>query len=397
MKPERIGLMGGSFNPIHLMHVAAARMAMEEAALDRVLFLPTGNPPHKREGLAPAKQRLDMVRLALAQETGFFPSDIEMNRSGTVYTVDTLLMLREQLPQAEFFYIIGEDTLYDLINWREPERVFQMCRFLVCYRPGTGDSTDAKAMREELKRRGARFAFLRAAVGDMSSTVIRARLAAGKEPEGLHPAVMEYIRAAGLYGVKESPAGFATHMDRLMNSMSVQRMAHTLCVAYAARHLAALHGEDMEKAAAAGLLHDCAKGMDQTAMQEYVRKHGLNVERAILASGALLHAMVGAHMARHTYGVEDEQVLSAISCHTLGKVPMSRLDMIVYLADKIEPGREEYSGLYELRRLAESDLTAAVLLSLQQTASYVKDRGKTLHPASSQTIDWLRNTVKKYT
>ena len=397
MKPERIGLMGGSFNPIHLMHVAAARMAMEEAALDRVLFLPTGNPPHKREGLAPAKQRLDMVRLALAQETGFFPSDIEMNRSGTVYTVDTLLMLREQLPQAEFFYIIGEDTLYDLINWREPERVFQMCRFLVCYRPGTGDSIDAKAMREELKRRGARFSFLRAAVGDMSSTVIRARLAAGKEPEGLHPAVMEYIRAAGLYGVKESPAGFATHMDRLMNSMSVQRMAHTLCVAYAARHLAALHGEDMEKAAAAGLLHDCAKGMDQTAMQEYVRKHGLNVERAILASGALLHAMVGAHMARYTYGVEDEQVLSAIACHTLGKVPMSRLDMIVYLADKIEPGREEYSGLYELRRLAESDLAAAVLLSLQQTASYVKDRGKTLHPASSQTIDWLRNTVKKYT
>jgi nicotinate-nucleotide adenylyltransferase len=397
LKPERIGLMGGSFNPIHLMHVAAARMAMEEAALDRVLFLPTGNPPHKREGLAPAKQRLDMVRLALAQETGFFPSDIEMNRSGTVYTVDTLLMLREQLPQAEFFYIIGEDTLYDLINWREPERVFQLCRFLVCYRPGTGDSTDAKTVREELKRRGAQFAFLRTAVGDMSSTVIRARLAEGKEPEGLHPAVMEYIRAAGLYGVKESPAGFATHLDRLMNSMSVQRMAHTLCVAYAARHLAALHGEDMEKAAAAGLLHDCAKGMDQTAMQEYVRKHGLNVERAILASGALLHAMVGAHMARHTYGVEDEQVLSAIACHTLGKVPMSRLDMIVYLADKIEPGREEYLGLYELRRLAESDLAAAVLLSLQQTASYVKDRGKTLHPASSQTIDWLRNTVKKYT
>ena len=147
----------------------------------------------------PAAQRLQMVRLALAQETGFFPSDIEMNRNGTVYAVDTLMLLRKQLPQAEFYYIIGEDTLYDLVNWREPERVFQMCRFLVCFRSGAENAVSPQAMQEELVRRGARFEFLGTAAGDMSSTILRSRIALGEEPEGLHPAVMEYIRVMGLY------------------------------------------------------------------------------------------------------------------------------------------------------------------------------------------------------
>jgi nicotinate-nucleotide adenylyltransferase len=395
LKPERIGLMGGSFNPIHLMHVAVARKAMEEAALGKVLFLPTGSPPHKREGLAKASQRLDMVKLALAQEPDFSPSDIEMNRTGTVYTVDTLILLRRQIPKAEFYYIIGEDTLYDLVNWREPEKVFQMCRFLVCPRPGKEETAAAQVMRGELKRRGASFTFLKEAVGDISSTAIRAHLALGEEPEGLSPAVMEYIRVMGLYGAKESPPGFAAFMDRLMGSMNMERFAHTLCVAYAARHLAKLHGEDEEKAAIAGLLHDCAKGMDITAMQAYVREHKMKVDESILSSGALLHAAVGAHMARNVYGVSQEQVLSAIECHTLGKVPMTPLEMIVYLADKIEPDREDYPGLYEIRRLAETNLMDAVLISLENTASYVKDRGKALHPATIQTINWLRESQKR--
>ena len=390
MKPERIGLMGGSFNPIHFMHVALARKAMEEAALDKVLFLPTGSPPHKREGLAKAAQRLHMVQLALAQEPGFFPSDIEMNRTGTVYTVDTLILFRKQMPQAEFYYIIGEDTLYDLLNWREPEKVFQMCRFLVCKRPGMEFAASSQATREELKLRGAKYAFLDGVVGDMSSTKLRAQLEAGEEPSGLHPAVMEYIRIVGLYGTRESPPGFAAHIGRLMESMSIKRFAHTLCVAYAARNLARLHSEDEEMAAAAGLLHDCAKGMDLVSMQAYAREHKLMADDSILGSGSLLHAVVGAHMAQHVYGVTQEQVLSAIACHTLGKVPMTRLDMIVYLADKIEPGREDYPGLYEIRRLSETNLMGAVIMSLESTANYVKDRGKTLHPNTINTINWLR-------
>ena len=395
MEPQRIGLMGGSFNPIHQMHVEMARLAMREAALDKVLFLSSGNPPHKRENLAPARQRYQMVCLALAQEKALLPSDIELNRSGTIYTVDTLALLQNSMPQAEFFYIIGEDTLYELPKWREPDRVFRMCRFLVLKRPGLWTEADAAQWREALRRQGARFTFLSGRPRDVSSTAIREQLHKGEEPAGLPPAVMEYIRVMGLYGINPSPPGFAGHMDRLMGAMSTSRMTHTLCVAYAARRLAMLHGVAPERAALAGLLHDCAKGMALAEMQAYARAHQVSVEPSLLSSGALLHAAVGAHMARAVYGVEDEGVLSAIASHTLGCVPMAPLEMIVYLADKVEPGRENYPGLEEIRRLAETDLKGAVLLSMERTESYVKERGKALHPATERTIKWLRETLKK--
>ncbi len=396
MEQERIGLMGGSFNPIHLAHIYAAREAAREAGLQKVLFLPTGRPPHKRESLAPAAQRLMMVRLALAQEAGFVPSDIEMHREGTVYTVDTLALLREQMPGAAFFYIIGEDTLYDLLNWRQPERVFQMCRFLVCRRQGSWTDKAALALQEELKSRGARFDFLSARAWGLSSTEVRAQLEAGREPEGLPPAVTEYIRVMGLYGAAPSPAGFAPSMERLAASMSIGRFAHTLCVAYEARRLASLHGEDVQAAALAGLLHDCAKGMDLTSLQVYAREHHVQAEPSVFNSGSLLHAPVGAELAREEYGVRDERVLHAIASHTLGSVPMSSLDMILYLADKTEPDRENYPGLDEIRELSQTDLSGAVLMSLQRTAEYVRERGKSLHPATERTIHWLKESSTTY-
>ena len=169
LETERIGLMGGSFNPIHLAHIQLAQMAMREASLNKVLFIPTGNPPHKREGLAPAGQRMQMVRLALCKEADFFPSDIEMNRNGMVYTVDTLILLKNQMPDATFYYIIGEDTLYDLVHWRSPEKVFEMCRFLVCRRTGSGAGADVAAVMNELKRLGAQYSYLSGEAGDLSS------------------------------------------------------------------------------------------------------------------------------------------------------------------------------------------------------------------------------------
>ncbi|MEG2207647.1 MAG: nicotinate-nucleotide adenylyltransferase, partial [Clostridia bacterium] len=134
MPKERIGLMGGSFNPIHERHLEIAACAMSEQRLDRVIFLPTGNPPHKHAELAEAEQRFEMTRLAISGVSGFSVSRIELDREGIIYTVDTLTRLQDKLPNAEFFYIIGEDTLHDLPNWRKPDKVFTLCRFLVCRR-----------------------------------------------------------------------------------------------------------------------------------------------------------------------------------------------------------------------------------------------------------------------
>ena len=192
--PE-IGLMGGSFNPIHCGHVALARAALESGRVERVLFLPTGNPPHKKEGLR-------MVELAVEHEAGMAVCREEIDRDGVIYTVDTLAALKRKMPDCTLTYLIGADTLRALGTWRRVETVIERCKFLVMMREGE--------TREEVIRlaglwtqRGAQIDFLDARKMDISSTQIREQIQKGLPFERLVPqAVADYIHEHGLYGAK---------------------------------------------------------------------------------------------------------------------------------------------------------------------------------------------------
>lgn len=384
---ERIGIMGGSFNPIHSRHLDLAVSALKEGRLTRVLFLPTGNPPHKKEGLAPAEDRFEMTRLALIGKPLFTASRIELDRSGTIYTLDTLLLLKKQFPFAELFYIIGEDTLLDLPNWHQPDEVFALCHFLVSRR--MSDNAAIPSMRQELEARGARFTFLSLAPMDISSTDIRQSLSQGLEPNGLMPQVMEYIQIMGLYGVPASPPRATSFYPTLRSALSDKRLLHSLLVAHTARKLAQLHGEDPDAAALAGLLHDCAKCLPLPELKRIAQEQHLLLDEETLASQNLLHGPVGAELAKTRYGIDDPNILSAIGCHTVGKVGMLPLDMILYLADKIEPSRTLYPALLEVRALAREDLVAGMNRMLQSTMEYVTTQKTALHPSTQRVAEWL--------
>ena len=136
MARERIGIMGGTFDPIHQGHIRMAQCALESMQLSRVLMLPSGNPPHKPD-ITPAEDRYRMVCAACAGLPGLEPCREEIDRSGVIYTVDTLSILQDKYPRAELFYLIGADTLMELHNWRRYETVLTMCTFLVCPRSWT--------------------------------------------------------------------------------------------------------------------------------------------------------------------------------------------------------------------------------------------------------------------
>ncbi len=199
--PE-IGLMGGSFNPIHCGHVALARAALESGRVERVLFLPTGNPPHKKEGLADKFDRLRMVELAVEHEAGMAVCREEIDRDGVIYTVDTLAALKRKMPDCTLTYLIGADTLRALGTWRRVETVIERCKFLVMMREGE--------TREEVIRlaglwtqRGAQIDFLDARKMNISSTQIREQIQKGLPFERLVPQVVaDYIHEHGLYGAK---------------------------------------------------------------------------------------------------------------------------------------------------------------------------------------------------
>lgn len=388
---EHLGIMGGSFNPIHERHIEMAVNAKNELNLNRILFLPTGNPPHKREGLEDAQHRFEMTRLAVFGHAGCTASRLEIDREGVIYTVDTLSRLQKQMPDTAFDYIIGEDTLLDLPNWRKPDKVFSLCRFVVCCRT----SRDVKSLPvvRELEARGARFAFLSMEPSPVSSTAVREKLWRGEEPAELAPQVMEYIHIMGLYGQKKSPAGADAFYPRIQTALSDKRLVHSLLVAHTARRLARQNGVNEEQAALAGLLHDCAKCLPLSVMQRIAKENRLLLDKETLQSGNLLHGPVGAVLAEREYGVKDPNILSAIRCHTTGKVGMLPLDMIVYLADKIEPSRRSYPALEEVRSLAQHDLAGAMLSSLESTLAYVQSQNTSPHPTTQQVADWLKRIV----
>ena len=192
--PERIGIFGGTFDPIHKTHITIARHVQREARLDRVLFMVAAEPPHKQGAFeASAEQRYAMVEAALANAPGLEPSDLELQRRGLSYTSDTLATLHDQFPQAELFLIMGLDTMVDLPTWHEPQRILDRAHILAVARPGT----DLK-IPESLEGHATLIPFTGST---LSSTEIRNRLVSGDRIDELvDPAVLERIRAYGLYG-----------------------------------------------------------------------------------------------------------------------------------------------------------------------------------------------------
>lgn len=397
MAKERIGIMGGTFNPVHQGHIDMARAAAAQENLDKVLFLPTGNPPHKHDGVVDAEDRYRMVASAIAQDPRMVPSRLEIDRPGIIYTVDTLTLLKEKYPKAQLYYIIGADTLMELKHWRNYEKVLTLCAFLICPRMGSASPAEMEQERKRLTEMGGELSYVRMSPVDTASTQIRQVLAQGQEPPLLPPAVMEYIRACGLYGMESRLYLGRTWLDQLWEALTLKRFAHSLCVAFTARRLALLHGLDPVQAETAGLLHDCAKCLPLAEMQRICHEHALTQDPSILESGNLLHSVAGAFVAASDYHVSDPDVLRAISSHTTGKVGMNELDMAVYLADKIEPSRAPYPLLDQVRAAAALSLPRAMLISLEGTAKYVKKGGKPLHPTTQAVVEWLRSAQKSET
>jgi nicotinate-nucleotide adenylyltransferase len=194
----RIGLLGGTFDPIHAGHLAAARAAIDCAALDRVLFVPAAQPPHRPPAVAGAEQRLGMCKLAIAGEARFEVSDVELNRAGPSYTVDTLAELHRLNPDDELFLILGWDAARLFPTWRRPDAVRSLASIVVVARPGSG--APDKADLEPVGLEGDGVSICLEPTPDVSASDIRRAVGAGESITAkVPPAVEQYIAAHGLY------------------------------------------------------------------------------------------------------------------------------------------------------------------------------------------------------
>jgi len=215
----KVGIFGGTFNPIHYGHLRAAEEVREKLGLDNILFIPSGNPPLKTRDIADSKHRYEMARLALAGSISFELSDLECRLPGKSYTIKTVAILKKMDPDADFFLILGIDAFLDIPNWRQPEGLITLTNFIVISRPGLGFADLKKSPYLDIGRQtllkldrkhsehysatlqsGNKAVLLNVTPIGISSTEIRNLIRQGKSIKYLLPAkVQSYIITHRLY------------------------------------------------------------------------------------------------------------------------------------------------------------------------------------------------------
>ena len=381
-----IVIYGGSFNPPHRGHRAAALAASRELGPDRLLIIPDCLPPHKELSAdAPTpEQRLELCRLAFDGVPGAEVSDLELRRGGRSYTADTLKALRSQWPEARLTLLVGADMLRTIDTWRSAEEIFRTAAIAaVCRDVGETEKLEEKAA--ALRRKGAEVRLLSAPALPASSTGLREALRERSGVGLLEDAVYACILKQRLYGVRPN---FPWLREKGEAMLKPTRIPHVRGCEQEARRLALRWGADPEKAAEAAILHDCTKREELTGQLRLCEKYGIIPDVAEGGSAKLLHAKTGAAVAEAEFGLCSEAV-SAIRWHTTGRAGMSLLEKVIYMADYMEPTRD-FPGVELLREAAYEDLDRAMLLGLEMSRDEILSRGETPHVNTLDAIDWLK-------
>ena len=388
---ERIGIYSGTFNPAHVGHFRGAQYARRALALDRILMIPDKVAPHKQlpSGSALPEQRLEMLRLGLKNEAGIEVSDMTLKMDGPSYTVQTVLRLRQEYPDAKLFFLLGADMLPTFQQWREPERILQNVSLAVFRRGGREEQAAALQAKAQIKAMGGEVILLDNPIMDISSTQLRRMLVFRCASEFIPSEVEAFIYENGLYGTGEDCRNLPEEkLEQVVVSLlKPNRVRHVLGCRETAVELAKRYGVDETDAARAALLHDITKALDGPLQLTLCRAYGTMLDDFSTKNPKTLHALTGSLVAQRIFG-ENQAVVEAIRCHTTGKADMNLLEKIIYVADYMEPNRD-FPGVDRLRRLAYADITQALKLGLEMTLAMLKEQGRDISPESRDALIYL--------
>ena len=379
----KIGIYGGSFNPPHLGHMAAAQAAIEILGLDRLLIVPACDPPHKQlpEGSATPEQRLEMAALMADQIPEAECWDVEIAREGKSYTVDTLEEASRLWPGDELWLLMGTDMFLSFQHWRDPQRIAELAGICAFGRTEQDSEELFAPQREYLsKQYNAKITTISIpGLVDVSSTEIRECLAQGKGWDCLHETIYGYILRKKLYGTFADLSRLTVEELRCVSYSMVKakRLPHILGTEETAVMLAKRWGADPEKLRRAAILHDCTKYFSKEEHLAVCDHYGIELDELERSAEKLLHSKSGAALAKYVFG-QDDEIFTAILYHTTARGDMTLAEKILYLADYMEPCRN-FPEVEEMRHLAVTDLDAAVLMGVRLSIEEMMERNRVVH------------------
>ena len=310
----KIGLLGGSFDPIHDGHVLIAKTVKDVLKLDEVWFIPVLNNPFKDRGMASGEHRIKMIEIATRKDDSMKVCDIELKGDPTVksYTYHTLLKLKDLYKEHDFYYIIGADQVEKFHLWYEAIKISELVQLVCLGRKGYKSSPENIDQYDML---------------EISYDPIKASSTAVREGNFKHidKKVIEYFTMNGLY------------LDGIVSTyMSEKRFIHTKSMAQLAKEIAIANDLDPLKAYVAGMLHDIAKEMDHKKAEKIMNKYYPDY---IHYPEVVWHQWLSCYVSKKVFHIKDKEILQAIENHTTASTNMSKLDMCIYCADKYDRSR----------------------------------------------------------
>ncbi len=369
----KIGILGGSFDPLHKEHIRLIEGAKEIVGVDKVLLLPTFNPPHKERVGTPYEDRVNMLKIyaSTTSNVEIDETEKELNLKKS-YAYLVLRELRKKHPTDELYYLIGSDSLRKFSVWAEPQEILKSVRIAVVNR---GDDDVSLLAKEYASKYDGEIKVYFSAEEE-SSSALRLDLELGRYDAlngRILPEIVEYIKAHNLY------SQFGETIAKLKANISERTFNHSIRVAEYAVNNAWRVWESYERAFLAGLLHDCAKGLAPLKpISEYPTD-----------SMEVIHQYDGAERAKE-YGITDEGILDAIRYHTTAKPNFSALGKLIYLADKLEEGRD-YPSVNKLREAVERDFEEGFKLTLAHGMDYLRTRNIKIDVLTLEAYEWYNN------
>ena len=368
---QKIGIFGGTFDPVHKGHLALSKTAIENLKLNKLYIIPNGTPPHKSV-FCSKEHRYKMLLDVFSDQDKTTVSAFELESESYSYSYQTLQHFKKLHPDSELYFIIGMDNLSEISKWKNPDIIFSLAT--IFDRVGFDKpNAQIKKLKDEYSAKVLAFPFKY----KISSTRIKEKISIGKYIfSDLDINTFLYIIKNGLYG-NDNISEYDFYEREVSKLVDEKRYLHSLGVACTAYLLAKRYAEDPKLAYFTGLVHDIAKRLPFDKQLEYCKNIKLDPQE--IEYPKMLHAPAGAGLLRKEYQIENEKLLQAVRYHTIGDKNMTLLDKIIYMADYIEPYRN-FEGLDTLRKLAFSDINQAIIKGIDTTILSLIDENLRISP-----------------